>query len=104
MNVRTLGINLAKNVFLVQGVDSQGKTVVRRELRRQDLQRDLQVELMVIRSVDGRHATPADESVQFVARSNARSQGEALRELYRFGPAAADEIAASPAARFTASR
>jgi glycosyltransferase involved in cell wall biosynthesis len=45
-----------------------------------------------------------DESVQFVARSNARSQGEALRELYRFGPAAADEIAASPAARFTASR
>jgi glycosyltransferase involved in cell wall biosynthesis len=45
-----------------------------------------------------------DESVRFVARSNARSQGEALRELYGFGSAAADEIAASPAARFTASR
>jgi hypothetical protein len=28
MNIRTLGIDLAKNVFRVHGVDSRGKTVV----------------------------------------------------------------------------
>jgi transposase len=37
MKVRTLGIDLAKNVFLVHGVDSQGKTVVQRELRRRQV-------------------------------------------------------------------
>src|SRR5208282_601908 len=37
MNIRTLGIDLAKNVFRVHGVDSRGKTVVQRELRRRQL-------------------------------------------------------------------
>ena len=37
MKVRTLGIDLAKNVFLVHGVDGRGKTVVHRELRRRQL-------------------------------------------------------------------
>jgi transposase len=37
MNVRTLGIDLAKNVFSVHGVDSRGKAVVHRVLRRSQL-------------------------------------------------------------------
>jgi hypothetical protein len=34
VNVKTLGIDLAKNVFRVHGVDSKGRTVVKRQLRR----------------------------------------------------------------------
>jgi transposase len=37
MNVRTLGIDLAKNVFSLHGVDDRGKTVVHRVLRRRQL-------------------------------------------------------------------
>lgn len=37
MNVTTLGIDLAKNVFRLHGVDGQGRTVVDRELRRRQL-------------------------------------------------------------------
>src|SRR5258708_12572649 len=37
MEVRTLGIDLAKNLFHVHGVDGQGRTVVQRQLRRRQL-------------------------------------------------------------------
>jgi transposase len=37
VNVRTLGIDLAKNVFQVHGVDANGKLVVARRLRRRQL-------------------------------------------------------------------
>lgn len=37
MNVNTLGIDLAKNVFGVHGIDGRGTAVVRRELRRRQL-------------------------------------------------------------------
>jgi transposase len=37
MDVRTLGIDLAKNLFRVHGVDARGRTVVERELRRRQL-------------------------------------------------------------------
>jgi transposase len=37
MKVRTLSIDLAKNVFSVHGVDNRGKTVLHRELRRRQL-------------------------------------------------------------------
>ena len=37
MDVRTLGIELAKNLFQVHGVDGQGRTVVQRQLRRRQL-------------------------------------------------------------------
>ncbi len=37
MKVTTLGIDLAKNVFSVHGVDAHGKTVMHRELRRRQL-------------------------------------------------------------------
>jgi transposase len=58
MNVRTLGIDLAKNVFRVHGVDSQGKTVVRRELRRQQVvpfMRQLQPCLVGMEACGGAH-------------------------------------------------
>jgi transposase len=32
--VSTIGLDLAKNVFQVHGVDGSGKTVIRRQLRR----------------------------------------------------------------------
>ncbi len=32
--VITIGVDLAKNVFQVHGVDAEGKTVIRRQLRR----------------------------------------------------------------------
>ena len=37
MNVKTLGIDLAKNVFRVHGVDSNGRAVVKRQLRRRQV-------------------------------------------------------------------
>src|SRR5258708_15666327 len=37
MDIRTLGIDLAKNLFRVRGVDAHGRTVVERELRRRQL-------------------------------------------------------------------
>jgi transposase len=37
MNVKTLGIDLAKIVFQVHGVDSAGHTVVKRQLRRRQV-------------------------------------------------------------------
>jgi transposase len=37
MNVTTVGIDLAKNVFQVHGVDARGKAVLRRQLRREQL-------------------------------------------------------------------
>ena len=37
MDIRTLGIDLAKNVFRVHGVDKHGKTIVQRQLRRRQL-------------------------------------------------------------------
>lgn len=39
MDIRTLGIDLAKNLFQVHGVDGQGRTVVQRQLRRAQLLR-----------------------------------------------------------------
>ena len=37
MDIRTLGIDLAKNVFQVHGVDGKGRTVVQRQFRRRQL-------------------------------------------------------------------
>jgi transposase len=37
MEIRTLGIDLAKNLFRVHGVDARGKTTLRRQLRRHQL-------------------------------------------------------------------
>ncbi len=37
MKVTTLGLDLAKNVFQVHGIDSTGKVIVRRSLRRRQM-------------------------------------------------------------------
>jgi transposase len=37
MNMTTIGIDLAKNVFQVHGVDQQGKTVLKKQLKRADV-------------------------------------------------------------------
>ena len=37
MQVSTIGVDLAKNVFQVHGVDSAGKVVVSRQLRRKQV-------------------------------------------------------------------
>jgi transposase len=37
MNVTTIGIDLAKNVFQVHGVDKAGKTVLRKQLKRSEV-------------------------------------------------------------------
>jgi transposase len=37
MNVTTMGIDLAKSVFQVHGVDARGKVVLRRQLRREQV-------------------------------------------------------------------
>ena len=37
VEIRTLGIDLAKNLFRVHGVDARGRTVLRRQLRRGQL-------------------------------------------------------------------
>jgi hypothetical protein len=37
MNVITVGLDLAKNVFQVHGIDDTGKVIVRRSLRRRQM-------------------------------------------------------------------
>ena len=37
MNITTIGIDLAKNVFQVHGVDARGKAVLKRQLRRDQM-------------------------------------------------------------------
>ena len=37
MKLTTIGIDLAKNVFQVHGVDERGKAVLRKQLRRKDV-------------------------------------------------------------------
>ena len=37
MKIATIGLDLAKNVLQVHGVDSQGHVVVRKQLRRRDV-------------------------------------------------------------------
>jgi transposase len=37
--IRVIGLDLAKNVFQVHGVDSAGKVVVRKQLKRAQLRR-----------------------------------------------------------------
>ena len=37
MQVSTIGVDLAKNVFQVRGVDSAGKVVISRQLRRKQV-------------------------------------------------------------------
>ncbi len=34
MNITTIGLDIAKNVFQVHGVDAHGKVVLRKQLRR----------------------------------------------------------------------
>ena len=37
MNVTAVGIDLAKNVLQVHGIDARGKVIVRRQLRREQV-------------------------------------------------------------------
>ena len=37
MEVHTIGLDLAKRVFQVHGIDAEGRVVVRRKLQRSDL-------------------------------------------------------------------
>ena len=37
MHVNTIGVDLAKNVFQIHGVDSAGKVVITRQLRRKQV-------------------------------------------------------------------
>ena len=39
MNITTIGIDLAKNVFQIHGVDERGKTVLRKAVKRAELTR-----------------------------------------------------------------
>ena len=58
MKVRTVGIDLTKNVFRVHGVDGLGTTVLQRELRRRQVvpfMRQLQPCLVGIEACGGAH-------------------------------------------------
>jgi transposase len=37
MEITTIGVDLAKNVFQVHGVDQRGKVVLRKQLRREQM-------------------------------------------------------------------
>nr|SPS05924.1 protein of unknown function [Candidatus Nitrotoga fabula] len=37
MNITTIGLDLAKDVFQVHATDAQGKTVLRKQLRRSEM-------------------------------------------------------------------
>ena len=72
MDVRTLGIDLAKNLFQVHGVDGQGRTVVQRQLRRRQLMpfvAQLQPCLVAMEACGGAHYW-AREIADAVTRSS----------------------------------
>jgi len=72
MDVRTLGIDLAKNLFQVHGVDGQGRTVVQRQLRRRQLMpfvAQLQPCLVAMEACGGAHYW-AREIARRVTRSS----------------------------------
>ena len=48
MEVTTIGLDLAKNVFQVHGVDGEGTVVIRRQLRRSVRLRCLEVQGIMI--------------------------------------------------------
>jgi hypothetical protein len=54
MTTTVLGIDLAKNVFQLHGVDDQGKVVMRKQLTRQNLHMGV-VKAPVCNSWDGIH-------------------------------------------------
>ncbi len=37
MKITTIGIDLAKEIFAIHGVDAHGKTVLRRQLKRKEM-------------------------------------------------------------------
>lgn len=37
MNIKTVGIDLAKNVFQIHGVDNHGKIVVKKQIKREKM-------------------------------------------------------------------
>lgn len=81
MDVRTLGIDLAKNLFQVHGVDGQGRTVVQRQLRRRQLMpfvAQLQPCLVAMEACGGAH---------YWAREIARRGHEVKLMSPRFGAA-----------------
>ena len=43
MKITTVGIDLAKNVFQVHGIDERGKAVLRKQLRRAQVRRTLEI-------------------------------------------------------------
>jgi transposase len=47
MKITTVGVDLAKNVFQVHGVDERGKTVLRKQLRRLKWRHSLRIYLPV---------------------------------------------------------
>ena len=66
MQVSTIGIDLAKNVFQVHGVDAAGKVVITRKLRRSQV---LDV-FCEVAALPGRHG-----SVRHIAPLGARARG-----------------------------
>jgi transposase len=56
MQVATLGIDLAKNVFRVHGCDAGGKVVVSKSVTRRQLQMFLSAAVPVLRAI---HIAPA---------------------------------------------
>ena len=66
--IATLGIDLAKNVFQLHGVDSTGKAVLRREVRRAQLMKAIaQLEpcLIGITTIEDTH--PTEDSIFRIA-------------------------------------
>ena len=39
--VTTIGLDIAKSVFQVHGIDAEGKVMIRRQLKRRELSRNL---------------------------------------------------------------
>jgi len=83
MEVRTLGIDLAKNLFHVHGVDGQGRTVVQRQLRRRQLLpfvAQLQPCLVAMEACGGAHYLGSRDCQ---ARSRGQADESALRAAIR---------------------
>lgn len=58
MNIRTIGIDIAKEVFQIHGVDSQGKVLVKKQIRRHEMLKffaNLQPCLIGMEACDGAH-------------------------------------------------
>jgi transposase len=85
VKVRTVGLDLAKNVFQVHGIDGIGKVLVRRTLRRRQVIGELEKDLKA--SSRGNEVVRRLKTIPGIGPITASALAASVTDPYRFGSA-----------------